>query len=171
MNKNDTLPNEDVTDGITTEISDGTSEARFITTRLMKTSRKKEVAITLTEMVHGEGYHYTKIHYITKSDAETIIRQLRSAFDIPNEERQMIELLQNQLDASQELIENLSAVTVANIMYENGLRTAVLTPSRIVSGLTPALEIDATRPDQVKYILKEEPLNAQDTTDNGRLDS
>lgn len=165
MNKKDTLKNGDST----AAISDGTAEARYVTTRLMP--GKKKVALTVTEMVRESDNINTSLDNITRSDAEVIIRQLRSAFDIPNEERLMIALLQNQLDASQELIENLSAVTVANIMYENGLRTAVLTPSRIVSGLTPALEIDAARPDQVKYILKEEPLNAQNTTDNGRLDS
>lgn len=110
------------------------------------------------------------IEHITKDDAIKIIAGLRDVFDIASTELQMIEVLQNQLDASQSLIESLSSVTVANIMYENGLRTAVLTPSRIVSGLTPAMEIDATRPDQITYKLKEEPLNAQDTADNGRTD-
>lgn len=132
-----------------------------------KTVGDKRASIT----IESENGDCNLVPNLTITDARDIIKGLREVFDIPNEERQMIELLQNQLDASQELIENLSAVTVANIMYENGLRTAVLTPSRIVSGLTPALEIDATRPDQVKYILKEEPLNAQDTTDNGRFDS
>lgn len=170
MNKKDTLLNQKKSIRLVDPISEDFGSARYVTTHIhpAKKGGSKQVSITLNEEDDFGGF---TIGRFNRADAEVIIRQLRSAFDIPNEERQMVELLQNQLDASQELIENLSAVTVANIMYENGLRTAVLTPSRIVSGLTPALEIDATRPDQVKYILKEEPLNAQDTTDNGRLDS
>ena len=169
MNKKDTL-NQKKGIRLVDPISEDFGSARYVTTIIhpAKKGGSKQVAITVNE---EDDFGGETIGRFNRSDAEVIIRQLRSAFDIPNEERQMIELLQNQLDASQELIENLSAVTVANIMYENGLRTAVLTPSRIVSGLTPALEIDATSPDQVKYILKEEPLNAQDTTDNGRFDS
>lgn len=171
MNNNDTLKaNAGIR--LVDKISDGADGSRYVTTQLHLggKGRSKQVTLLMTEIL-ANNENVKPLGRLTRSDAEVIIRQLRSAFDIPDEERQMIELLQNQLDASQELIENLSAVTVANIMYENGLRTAVLTPSRIVSGLTPALEIDATRPDQVKYILKEEPLNAQDTTDNGRFDS
>lgn len=168
MNKKDTL-NQKKGIRLVDKISEGGDGDRYFTS-VVNFGHNKSATLSITE-IRGDSEEYKAIGRITRADAETIIRQLRAVFDIPNEERQMIELLQNQLDASQELIENLSAVTVANIMYENGLRTAVLTPSRIVSGLTPALEIDATRPDQVKYILKEEPLNAQDTTDNGRFDS
>lgn len=171
MNKKDTL-NQKKGIRLVDKISEGDAGTRYVTTHFYPRTkwRSKQIAISVTETTDYDEDIET-LGRFNRSDAEVIIRQLRSAFDIPDEERQMVDLLQNQLDASQELIENLSAVTVANIMYENGLRTAVLTPSRIVSGLTPALEIDATRPDQVKYILKEEPLNAQDTTDNGRLDS
>lgn len=167
MNKKDTLKNDAqmYRTHIFTADNYGDFERDGLIMRRVRGDKTATITITKSnEDVDG-------LYHITKDDAFKIIAGLRDVFDIASEERQMIELLQSQLEASQGLIESLSTVTVANIMFENGLRTAVLTPSRIVSGLTPALEIDATRPDQVKYILKEEPLNAQDTADNGRLDS
>ncbi|END3175354.1 hypothetical protein ABL052_004573 [Salmonella enterica] len=99
---------------------------------------------------------------LTLADAIALIAGLRSAFDIPDENAEKVELLQRRLDQTQEHIESISLVTAANIMYENGLRTAVLTPSRLITGQMPDLEIDATRPDTITYRLKEEPLNAAD---------
>ncbi|UJQ43660.1 hypothetical protein [Salmonella phage STM1 BHU] len=99
---------------------------------------------------------------LTRADAIALIAGLRSAFDIPDENAEKVELLQRRLDQTQEHIESISLVTAANIMYENGLRTAVLTPSRLITGQMPDLEIDATRPDTITYRLKEEPLNAAD---------
>ncbi|ECK3505817.1 hypothetical protein MX472_004496 [Salmonella enterica] len=99
---------------------------------------------------------------LTRADAIALIAGLRSAFDIPDENAEKVELLQRRLDQTQEHIESISLVTAANIMYENGLRTAVLTPSRLITGQMPELEIDATRPDTITYRLKEEPLNAAD---------
>ncbi|HFW0241363.1 TPA: hypothetical protein ACIAR9_000982 [Salmonella enterica subsp. enterica serovar Poona] len=99
---------------------------------------------------------------LTRADAIALIAGLRSAFDIPDENAEKVELLQRTLDRTQEHIESISLVTAANIMFENGLRTAVLTPSRLITGQMPDLEIDATRPDTITYRLKEEPLNAAD---------
>lgn len=99
---------------------------------------------------------------LTRADAIALIAGLRSAFDIPDENSEKVELLQRTLDRTQEHIESISLVTAANIMFENGLRTAVLTPSRLITGQMPELEIDATRPDTITYRLKEEPLNAAD---------
>ncbi|HFD8860774.1 TPA: hypothetical protein ACF60C_004236 [Salmonella enterica] len=99
---------------------------------------------------------------LTRADAIALIAGLRSAFDIPDENAEKVELLQRRLDQTQDHIESISLVTAANIMYENGLRTAVLTPSRLITGQMPDLEIDATRPDTITYRLKEEPLNAAD---------
>lgn len=99
---------------------------------------------------------------LTRADAIALIEGLRSAFDIPDENAEKVELLQRRLDQTQDHIESISLVTAANIMFENGLRTAVLTPSRLITGQMPELEIDATRPDTITYRLKEEPLNAAD---------
>lgn len=99
---------------------------------------------------------------LTRADAIALIAGLRSAFDIPDENAEKVELLQRRLDQTQDHIESISLVTAANIMFENGLRTAVLTPSRLITGQMPELEIDATRPDTITYRLKEEPLNAAD---------
>ncbi|MDJ8383605.1 hypothetical protein LEC48_21100 [Salmonella enterica] len=99
---------------------------------------------------------------LTRADAIALIEGLRSAFDIPDTNAEKVELLQRRLDQTQDHIESISLVTAANIMFENGLRTAVLTPSRLISGQMPELEIDATRPDTITYRLKEEPLNAAD---------
>ncbi|EBQ9226633.1 hypothetical protein DLQ85_21955 [Salmonella enterica subsp. enterica serovar Virchow] len=99
---------------------------------------------------------------LTRADAIALIAGLRSAFDIPDENAEKVELLQRTLDRTQEHIESISLVTAANIMFENGLRTAVLTPSRLITGQMPELEIIATRPDMITYRLKEEPLNAAD---------
>lgn len=99
---------------------------------------------------------------LTRADAIALIAGLRSAFDIPDENAEKVELLQRRLYQTQDHIESISLVTAANIMFENGLRTAVLTPSRLITGQMPELEIDATRPDTITYRLKEEPLNAAD---------
>lgn len=99
---------------------------------------------------------------LTRADAIALIAGLRAAFDPPDENAEKVELLQRRLDQTQDHIESISLVTAANIMFENGLRTAVLTPSRLITGQMPELEIDATRPDTITYRLKEEPLNAAD---------
>lgn len=99
---------------------------------------------------------------LKRADAIALIAGLRAAFDIPDENAEKVELLQRRLDQTQDHIESISLVTAANIMFENGLRTAVLTPSRLITGQMPELEIDATRPDTITYRLKEEPLNAAD---------
>ncbi|EAM4232804.1 hypothetical protein EAN16_20890 [Salmonella enterica] len=99
---------------------------------------------------------------LTRADAIALIAGLRAAFDIPDDNAEKVELLQRRLDQTQDHIESISLVTAANIMFENGLRTAVLTPSRLITGQMPELEIDATRPDTITYRLKEEPLNATD---------
>ncbi|ECA9746828.1 hypothetical protein EUC00_19885 [Salmonella enterica subsp. enterica serovar Haduna] len=111
------------------------------------------------EASNGNRSH---VHPLTRADAIALIAGLRSAFDIPDDNAEKVELLQRRLDQTQDHIESISLVTAANIMYENGLRTAVLTPSRLITGQMPELEIDATRPDTITYRLKEEPLNAAD---------
>lgn len=54
--------------------------------------------------------------------------------------------------------ENMMNVAIVNAMYENGIRRAVLTPSRIVSGMVPRYTIESDR-DQLTYVLEEDPLN------------
>lgn len=95
---------------------------------------------------------------ITRSDAKTIIKALRELFDLASEEQQAIDLLDAKMQRLDAISENIAHIAIANVMYENGIRRAVLTPSRIVSGMAPAYTIESDR-DQLTYVLTEDPLN------------
>lgn len=103
---------------------------------------------------------------ITKADAVKIIDALRHTFDIPDHNANIAEALRQQAENAAAKAEELILTTVANLMYENGMRTACLTPSRILASMTPAVAIDATRPDLITYVLKEDPLNVSEPTPN-----
>lgn len=95
---------------------------------------------------------------ITRSDAKAIIKVLYELFDLTSEEQQAIDLLDAKMQRLDVISENIAHIAIANVMYENGIRRAVLTPSRIVSGMAPAYTIESDR-DQLTYVLTEDPLN------------
>jgi hypothetical protein len=71
----------------------------------------------------------------------------------------------------EQYIESFTTTCIANVMYENGLKTAVLTPSRILSGEVPNVAIDNTIMGAIKYTLLGEPLNVPYPTDNTSADN
>ncbi|QND44235.1 hypothetical protein [Providencia phage vB_PreS-PatoteraRojo] len=95
---------------------------------------------------------------ITRTDAKRIIKALSDLFGFADEEQQAIDLLDAKMQRLDVISENIAHIAIANVMYENGIRRAVLTPSRIVSGMAPAYTIESDR-DQLTYVLTEDPLN------------
>lgn len=95
---------------------------------------------------------------ITLKDAIAIVNALRELFDLCSHEQQAIDLLDAKMQRLDAMAENMMNVAIVNAMYENGIRRAVLTPSRIVSGMVPQYTIESDR-DQITYVLEEDPLN------------
>lgn len=95
---------------------------------------------------------------ITRKDAIAIVNALRELFDLSSHEQQAIDLLDDKMQRLDVVAENMMNVAIVNAMYENGIRRAVLTPSRIVSGMVPRYTIESDR-DQLTYVLEEDPLN------------
>lgn len=108
------------------------------------------------EYEDGDSYELTGI---TKSDAKAIIEALSEVLDLPDENAILADALQKQADNTQARFESLVSLTVANVMFENGLRRAVMTPSRIVGGAVPRVRVISDKPDLLEYELLEDPLN------------
>ncbi|HGE7051745.1 TPA: hypothetical protein ACGCAJ_004738 [Serratia marcescens] len=103
---------------------------------------------------------------LTKADAVALIAGLKEAFGIRDTEDELRRLLQMREDNVENFIESFTVTVISNIMYENGLQTAVLTPSRILSGMTPNVDIDNTVLGAIKYTLQGEPLNVPANTND-----
>lgn len=103
---------------------------------------------------------------LTKADAVALIAGLKEAFGIRDTEDELRRLLQMREDNVENFIESFTVTVISNIMYENGLQTAVLTPSRILSGMTPNVDIDNTVLGAIKYTLQGEPLNVLANTND-----
>lgn len=108
---------------------------------------------------NGDSDMLTKL---TRDDAVAIIAAMRIAFDIPDREAELISLLDDQSDRSMDVLERAVLAGIANVMYENGLRQATITPQNVIAGFTPSVSIDVTHPGVVTYTLNGEPLNAKD---------
>lgn len=105
---------------------------------------------------------------LTKADAVALIAGLKEAFGIRDTEDELRRLLQMREDNVENFIESFTVTVIANVMYENGLQTAVLSPSRLLSGMTPNVDIDNTVLGAIKYTLQGEPLNVPTTTEHVR---
>lgn len=116
----------------------------------------EQAAEILTERKDGKDTQL--LTPITRSDAKRIIKALSDLFGFTNEEQQAVDLLDAKMQRLDAISENIAHVAIANVMYENGIRRAVLTPSRIVSGMAPTYTIESDR-DQIIYQLTEDPLN------------
>lgn len=99
-----------------------------------------------------------------RSEAEKLIACLRHVFDIPHTESMVVDALQNKLDRIEDLTSEIVNVAIANLMYENGIKRAVLTPGAIIQRNAPSVRVEATRANLVEYILEGEPLNAHTAT-------
>lgn len=113
---------------------------------------------------HGNGDLDT-VTGLTRDAAVSLIAALREAFDIPDREAELADLLASQSDTTMEVMDKVALASIANIMYENGLRTASITPQNVMAGFVPPLAIDVSVPGVVIYTLQGEPLNVKYRTE------
>lgn len=98
---------------------------------------------------------------ITRDDAITLIRMLQHTFDIPDRAAELEQLLTMREETNLNIMEKAAMAGIANIMYENGLKRATITPQNVMSGFVPSLSIDVSVPGVVIYTLNGEPLNGK----------
>lgn len=125
-----------------------------------KKTKKGEIYI---EKENGDS---TVVTPLTKDDAIAIIAGLREAFDIPDRSAELALLLDMRDERHESFVEQFATTCIANLMYENGLKTAVITTDRILREDAPQVSINANKVGLIEYTLIEEPLNVKDATDN-----
>lgn len=101
---------------------------------------------------------------LTKEDAVALIAGLREAFDIPDRSAELALLLDMSDARHESFVEQFAVTCIANLMYENGLKTAVITTDRILREDAPQVTINANKVGLIEYTLTEEPLNVKDPT-------
>lgn len=105
------------------------------------------------------------IRRLTRDDAIALIGALQRAFDIPDRAAELEQLLELREETNQNIMEKAVMAGIANIMYENGLKRATITPQNVMSGFVPSLSIDVSVPGVVIYTLNGEPLNGKPDTE------
>lgn len=105
------------------------------------------------------------ISQLTRDDAIALIGALQRAFDIPDRAAELEQLLDMREETNQNIMEKAVMAGIANIMYENGLKRATITPQNVMSGFVPSLSIDVSVPGVVIYTLNGEPLNGKPDTE------
>lgn len=105
------------------------------------------------------------ISQLTRDDAIALIGALQRAFDIPDRAAELELLLEMREETTLNLMEKSVLAGIANIMYENGLKRATITPQNVMSGFVPSLSIDVSVPGVVIYTLNGEPLNGKPDTE------
>jgi hypothetical protein len=102
---------------------------------------------------------------LTRDDVIALIGALQRAFDIPDRAAELEQLLEMREETNQHIMEKAVMAGIANIMYENGLKRATITPQNVMSGFVPSLSIDVSVPGVVIYTLNGEPLNGKPDTE------
>ena len=105
------------------------------------------------------------ISQLTRDDAIALIGALQRAFDIPDRAAELELLLEMREETTLNLMEKSVMAGIANIMYENGLKRATITPQNVMSGFVPSLSIDVSVPGVVIYTLNGGPLNGKPDTE------
>jgi hypothetical protein len=105
------------------------------------------------------------ISRLTRDDAIALIAALQRAFDIPDRAAELELLLEMREETTLNIMEKSVMAGIANIMYENGLKRATITPQNVMSGFVPSLSIDVSVPGVVIYTLNGEPLNGKPDTE------
>ena len=105
------------------------------------------------------------IGQLTRDDAIALIGALQRAFDIPDRAAELELLLEMREETTLNIMEKSVMAGIANIMYENGLKRATITPQNVMSGFVPSLSIDVSVPGVVIYTLNGEPLNGKPDTE------
>lgn len=74
------------------------------------------------------------ISRLTRDDAIALIGALQRAFDIPDRAAELELLLEMREETTLNIMEKSVMAGIANIMYENGLKRATITPQNVMSG-------------------------------------
>lgn len=119
-------------------------------------------SITVRDPVTGTAQ---AIDGLTRDDAIALIGALQRAFDIPDRAAELEQLLTMREETNLNIMEKAVMAGIANIMYENGLKRATITPQNVFAGFVPSLSIDVSMPGVVVYTLDGEPLNAKTDTE------
>lgn len=106
-----------------------------------------------------------KVDGFTRDDAIALIGALQRTFDIPDRAAELEQLLTMREETNLNIMEKAVMAGIANIMYENGLKRATITPQNVFAGFVPSLSIDVSVPGVVVYTLDGEPLNAKADTE------
>lgn len=115
--------------------------------------------------VESPNGYIDAISRLTRDDAIALIGALQRAFDIPDRAAELELLLEMREETNQNIVEKAVMAGIANIMYENGLKRATITPQNVMSGFVPSLSIDVSVPGVVIYTLNGEPLNGKPDTE------
>ncbi|HBU1438401.1 TPA: hypothetical protein MCR44_003785 [Klebsiella pneumoniae] len=115
--------------------------------------------------VESQNGDIDAISRLTRDDAIALIGALQRAFDIPDRAAELELLLEMREETTLNLMEKSVMAGIANIMYENGLKRATITPQNVMSGFVPSLSIDVSVPGVVIYTLNGEPLNGKPDTE------
>ena len=116
-------------------------------------------------MVKSPNGDIDAIGQLSRDDAIALIAALQRAFDIPDRAAELELLLEMREETTLNLMEKSVMAGIANIMYENGLKRATITPQNVMSGFVPSLSIDVSVPGVVIYTLNGEPLNGKPDTE------
>lgn len=115
--------------------------------------------------VESQNGDIDAIRRLTRDDAIALIGALQRAFDIPDRAAELEQLLEMREETNLNILEKAVMAGIANIMYENGLKRATITPQNVMSGFVPSLSIDVSVPGVVIYTLNGEPLNGKPDTE------
>lgn len=102
--------------------------------------------------------------HLTKVEARALIEFLSTKFDIHSREKDLEQLLEAQESRMEGFIEAVVNATAANLMYENGLKTATLSVPSAGRGYH-AVDVDASAAGVITYTLQGDPINHENATD------
>ena len=120
-----------------------------------------DIGIGHVRVESGDIRNSEVISGLTRDDAIALIGALQQSFDIPDRAAELEQLLEMREETNQNIMEKAVMAGIANIMYENGLKRATITPQNVMSGFVPSLSIDVSVPGVVIYTLNGEPLNGK----------
>lgn len=101
--------------------------------------------------------------HLTKVEARALIEFLLAKFDIHSREKDLEQLLESQESRMADFVENIVNTTTANLMYENGLKTATLSVPSVVRGFH-TVDIDVSSTGVITYTLQGDPINHENAT-------
>lgn len=94
--------------------------------RLMTISPHKANCGHVDLSVESENGDTDVIGRVSKKDAIALIKELRTIFDLPDEAEQLRDLINLREERTMAYLNQLAAITIANVMTQNDLHRVVL---------------------------------------------